>query len=264
MIGKLELERRKGDNTEMIKVTHLKQSVYDEHEQNKKTILNDITTQFEQGEFVGLIGASGSGKSTFLRSIALQLKWDAGDLQWDAKKVISGGGKASRKYRSQAAYLEQNPSLNKDKTALKNVLIGQAGQTSWLRRLTGMIRSDDYMGAMDELEKFGLLDKAHLKAGVLSGGELQRVAICRALVHGATFMAADEPVLGLDPKTAEKVILTLKKLCEEQNKIIVTALPIDLAQRYCHRLIGIADGTITFDVAGRRLTAEEKRSVHLL
>lgn len=259
-----DMERRKGDIIKMIKVDHLKQSVYDEHEQNKKTILNDITTQFEQGEFVGLIGASGSGKSTFLRSIALQLKWDAGDLLWEDKKVISGGGKAARKYRSQAAYLEQNPSLNKDKTALKNVLIGQVGQTSWLRRLTGMIRSDDYMGAMDELEKFGLLDKAHLKAGVLSGGELQRVAICRALVHGATFLAADEPVLGLDPKTAEKVILTLKKLCEEQNKTIVTALPLDLAERYCHRVIGMSEGTIILDVAGRRLTAQEKRSVHLL
>ncbi|MNJ40910.1 Phosphate-import ATP-binding protein PhnC [compost metagenome] len=160
--------------------------------------------------------------------------------------------------------MEQNPSLNTDKTALKNVLIGQAGQTSWLRRLTGMVRSDDYMGAMDELEKFGLLDKAHLKAGVLSGGERQRVAICRALVHGANFMSADEPVVGLDPQTAEKVILTLKRLCEEQNKTIVTALPIELAERYCHRLLGIADGNLVFDVTGRRLTAQEKRSIHLL
>lgn len=245
----------------MIKVSHLKKSVRDEQ---TKVILHDITTQFESGEFVGVVGASGSGKSTLLRCLALYDKWDHGDCTWDDKKVISGGGKASRKYRSQSAYLEQNPSLNTDKTALKNVLIGQAGQTSWIRRLTGMVRSDDYMGAMDELEKFGLLDKAHLKAGVLSGGERQRVAICRALVHGANFMAADEPVIGLDPQTAEKVILTLKKLCEEQNKTIVTALPLELAERYCHRILGIADGTIVLDVTGRRLTAQEKRSIHLL
>lgn len=246
----------------MIKVSHLKKSVQDE--QTKKVIIHDFSTQLETGQFVGLVGASGSGKSTLLRCLALHDKWDNGDYVWDDKKVISGGGKASRKYRSQSAYLEQNPSLNTDKTALKNVLIGQAGQTSWLRRITGMVRSDDYMGAMDELEKFGLLDKAQLKAGVLSGGERQRVAICRALVHGANFLSADEPVLGLDPQTAEKVILTLKKLCEEQNKIIVTALPIELAERYCHRLLGIADGNLVFDVTGRRLTAQEKRSIHLL
>lgn len=120
------------------------------------------------------------------------------------------------------------------------------------------------MGAMDELEKYGLLDKAHVKAGKLSGGERQRVAICRALVHGANFLAVDEPVIGLDPRTAERVLETLKELCTQQNKIVITALPLELAERYCTRIWGLSEGEIKLDVSGRRLSMEEKRLIDLV
>ncbi|MEF2967233.1 ATP-binding cassette domain-containing protein [Paenibacillus sp. M1] len=244
----------------MIKVDHLTKMV----DGNKKEALRGISVQFEPGEMIGVVGPSGSGKSLLLRCLALREKWSAGEYTWEDKMVIRGGGKGSQKYRSQCAYLEQNPSLYPDKTALKNVLIGQAGQTSALRRVTGMVRSDDYMGAMDELEKFGLLDKAHVKAGKLSGGERQRVAICRALVHGANFIAADEPVVGLDPHSAERVLNTLRSLCAEQGKTVVAALPIELAERYCTRIWGLEEGKLKLDVTGRRLTAAEKRSVDLV
>lgn len=244
----------------MIRVNHLQKSV----DGNKKKVLRDITVQFGAGEMIGVVGASGSGKSMLLRCLALRERWNRGDYTWNGDKVIEGGGRGSQKYRSQCAYLEQNPSLYPEKTALKNVLIGQAGQTPLLRRLTGMVRSDDYMGAMDELEKYGLLDKAHVKAGKLSGGERQRVAICRALVHGANFLAVDEPVIGLDPRTAERVLETLKELCTQQNKIVITALPLELAERYCTRIWGLSEGEIKLDVSGRRLSMEEKRLIDLV
>lgn len=244
----------------MITINNLHKSV-DGH---TKKVLKGISANIQPGEMIGIVGASGSGKSTLLRCLALRESWNQGDYTWDGKTVIRGGGRGARKNRSKCAYLEQNPSFYPDKTALKNVLIGQAGQTSILRRITGMIRSDDYMGAMDELEKFGLLDKAHLKAGNLSGGERQRVAICQALVHGAGFLAVDEPVIGLDPQSAERVMKTLQSLCKDQKKTVVTALPIELAERYCTRIWGIYDGQLKLDVTGRRLTMDEKRSIDLI
>ncbi|MNW36929.1 Glutamine transport ATP-binding protein GlnQ [compost metagenome] len=244
----------------MITVNHLHKSV----DGNKKKILKGIDIQFRQGEMIGVVGPSGSGKSTLLRCLSLRDRWDQGDYTWDDANVIRGGGRGSQKYRSKCAYLEQNPSFYPEKTALKNVLIGQAGQTPWFRRLTGMVRSDDYMGAMDELERFGLIDKAHMKAGNLSGGERQRVAICRALVHGAGFLAADEPVIGLDPHSAERVLKTLQTLCTDHNKTVISALPIELAEKYCTRIWGIYDGKLKIDVTGRRLTVEEKRAIDLI
>lgn len=242
----------------MIRVHQLNKSM------NGKQVLSNISVDLNEGELVGLVGSSGSGKSTLLRCIALQDSWDSGDYTWNNTQIIHNGGRGTRAFRSKCAYLEQSPSFYMDKTALKNVLIGQVGQTSMLRRVTGMVRSDDYMGAMDELEKFGLLDKAHVPAGKLSGGERQRVAICRALVHGAKLIAADEPTLGLDPQSAERVLTTLRQLCTEQGVLVVTALSIELAERYCTRIIGMHQGELRLDVQGRRLTTEEKARIDLV
>lgn len=228
---------------------------------DKRKIIDNISLQFQQGEMIGVVGPSGSGKSTLLRSLALRTPWTSGKYVFEGKEIIRSGGKGSSEYRTRFAYLEQNPELNIQKTALKNVIIGQAGQTPLIRRITGMIRSDDYMGAMDELEKFGLLDKAHVKAGKLSGGERQRVAICRALVHGASLIAADEPVIGLDKYATEKVLETLKNLCAEEKATVITVLPLELAERYCTRLWGINEGRLQWDVTGRRLTPEEKQLI---
>ncbi|MBP1999828.1 phosphonate transport system ATP-binding protein [Paenibacillus shirakamiensis] len=224
-----------------------------------KKVLDGWNVHIHEGDMIGVVGPSGSGKSTLLRCLALRDSWTNGNFTLGGDVIIDGGGKGKRKFRSQFAYLEQNPELYPQKSALKNVLIGQAGQTDQFRRMIGMVRSDDYMGAMDELEKFGLLDKAHVKAAHLSGGEKQRVAICRALVHGANFIAVDEPVIGLDKFSAEKVLSTLRDLCKEQKKTVIAVLPLEYAEKYCTRLWGIYEGRLQWDVSGRRLTAEEKQ-----
>lgn len=238
----------------MITVEHLAKAVGED----KTPVLQDIGFQLEPGEFVALLGASGSGKSTLLRCLALSEKWDRGNFRVDGQDIMKSPFAGKRKIRREWAYLEQNAELNPNRTALKNVLIGQASQTPLWRMATGMVRSDDYMGAMDQLDLLGLLDKAKLKSGQLSGGERQRVAIARALVHGAKVILADEPVTGLDPKTAENVLETLRNLCKETGLTVLTVLPIELAERYASRLWVLEDGRIKHDVKGRRLTSQER------
>lgn len=238
----------------MITVEHLAKAVGE----NKLPVLKDIGFQLEPGELVVLLGASGSGKSTLLRCLALREKWDKGNFRVDGVNVRGNAFTGRRKIRREWAYLEQNAELNPNRTALKNVLIGQSSQTPMWRMVTGMVRSDDYMGAMDELDLLGLLDKAKMKTSQLSGGERQRVAIARALVHGAKVILADEPVTGLDPKTAEGVLETLRKLCKETGLTVVTVLPLELAERYATRLWVLEDGRIKHDVKGRRLTSQER------
>ncbi|UNK20878.1 ATP-binding cassette domain-containing protein [Paenibacillus sp. N3/727] len=239
----------------MIKVDRLMKRVNTE----KNPVLNDISFQMEKGEMIGLIGGSGSGKSLLMSCLALREKWDGGRFLIDGEDMLKSGGK--KKVRREWAYLEQNPTLNMNRKALKNVLIGQSSQTPLWRMATGMVRSDDYMGAMDTIEHLGLLDKAHRKASELSGGERQRIAIARALVHGAKVILADEPVMGLDPKSAEHVLQTLKSLCEEERLTVITVIPLELAERYCSRIMGLAGGQIVVDVTGRRLTHGEKSRI---
>lgn len=224
-----------------------------------KKILEDINVRMDPGTFILVAGASGSGKSALLRCLALRDKWTSGEYRVDGTDILKAGFSARMKFRRQIAYLEQKPELLEKKTALKNVLIGNVEQTPLWRRVTGMVRNDDYMGGMDMLEKVGLMDHAHRHAEKMSGGERQRVAIARALVHGAKLVFADEPVSGLDPHTSEELMGTLKKLCVENGTTIVASLHrLELGEKFADEIWGLQDGRLILQVQGRRLTAAEK------
>jgi phosphonate transport system ATP-binding protein len=115
---------------------------------------------------------------------------------------------------------------------------------------------------MDFLEKVGLLDKAHEKVGKLSGGEQQRVAIARALVQGAKVIMADEPIKGLDPKSADRVMEDFKSLCKRQELVAICSMQnLDLAERFATRIWGLSKGRIVLDIPARRLTQYEKNLI---
>jgi phosphonate transport system ATP-binding protein len=228
----------------------------------ESTLLDHIHMEVEEGEFIAVIGPSGSGKSTLLKCLALREKWTSGTYIADGVDIFANKMTGMRKIRRECAYIEQNPTLYPKKTALKNVLIGQLYQTPIWRMVTGMVRSDDYMGAMDIMEQVGLLDKAHAKIEQLSGGERQRVAIARSLAHGAKVILADEPVLGLDPQSVDGVMQHLQKLCREQKITVIAVIQqIELAERFASRIMGLEAGKIVVDVKGRRLTQMEKNKI---
>ncbi|WP_028593690.1 phosphonate ABC transporter ATP-binding protein [Paenibacillus assamensis] len=229
-----------------------------------ETALQQIDIEIEKGQFVGVVGSSGSGKSTLLKCLAMQQTWTSGTYRIGDHNITVQGWSGRRKIRRECAYLEQTPVLNVNRKALKNVLIGRSQQTPLWRMMTGMVRNDDYMGAMDTLERLGLLDKAHMLTSELSGGERQRIAIARALVHGAQVLLVDEPVLGLDPKSAESVMNTLRELAlKEQVTVVAVLHQVELAEKYATRVIGLANGRIEVDVMGRRLLQTEKQRLSI-
>lgn len=224
-----------------------------------KTILDHVNTRLEPGTFIAVVGSSGSGKSALLKALALKEVWTSGEYKVDGKDLMEAGFFAKMKFRRQIAYLEQKPLMYEKKTALKNVLIGASEQTPLWRRITGMVRSDDHMGAMDMLEHVGLMERASQVVERMSGGERQRIAIARALVHGARLVLADEPVSGLDPHTSEEMMKTLKKLCHDKGTTIVAALHrVELAEKFADEIWGMQDGRLIINIRGRRLTASEK------
>jgi phosphonate transport system ATP-binding protein len=222
-------------------------------------LLDNIRAELEPGTLIAVAGASGSGKSVLLRCLALREPWSSGEYRVDGRDLLQAGLPARLRFRRKIAYLEQKPLLYEKKTALRNVLIGAVGQTPFWRRWTGMVRGDDYMGAMDMLERVGLIDRAHQAAEKLSGGERQRVAIARALVHGAKLLVADEPVSGLDPHAQDDIMSLLKQVCKEQGVNVVVALHrLELAEKYADVIWGLVEGRLELLVKSRRLTAAEK------
>ncbi len=238
----------------MIKAMHVTKQLPD-----GQRVLKDISLRLDQGELVAVMGASGSGKTMLLKCLSMQEAWTRGTLWVDGNDMTKKGFLGRLRVRRQFAYIEEKPTLAPNRTALKNVLVGTRSQTPLWRMLTGMVRNDDYMGAMDMLEKVGLLDKAHMKAAKLSGGERQRVAVARALVHGARALFADEPVTGLDPHAAEQILADFRTLCHTQQVTMVLVLSQgEWAERFADRIIGLAEGEIAFDIAGRKLTSRER------
>jgi phosphonate transport system ATP-binding protein len=227
-----------------------------------KVILSGIQFDVGRGEFIALLGGSGSGKTTLLRCITLQENWDEGHFFYEGHDILSLNAWQRLKYRKKWAFIEEKPTLNPNKTALKNVLSGRFYETPWWRKMTGKVAMDEHVMAMDYLEKVGLLDKALQKSSLLSGGEMQRVAIAKALVQGAELIVADEPISGLDPENAKKIMLDLQQLCEKTNVTVICSLhQVDLAEKYATRIWGLSEGKLSIDVKGRRLTQFEKDRV---
>ncbi|SDC52952.1 phosphonate transport system ATP-binding protein [Paenibacillus sp. UNCCL117] len=222
-------------------------------------VLQRLSFQADEGELVALIGASGSGKTTLFRCLMLKEKWDEGQYIYDGRDITGIGAWDKLKLRKQWAYLEEKPQFNPKKSALKNVLGALLFKKSWWRFLTNSVSPDDHMEAMDYLDRVGLLDKAHEPVEKLSGGEKQRVALCRALIKGAKVIFADEPVSGLDPEAASVILQDFQAICRKERLLIFCSLhQVELAEKYGSRIWGLADGKFVVDIAGRRLTQREK------
>lgn len=238
----------------MIIVRNLSKSFPPDHH-----ILQRISFQADEGELVALLGSSGSGKTTFFRCLSLKEKWDEGQYIYDGKDISTISALDKFKLRKEWYFLEEKPQLNPKKSALKNVLSALLFKKSWWRFLTNSVSEDDHMEAMDYLDRVGLLDKAHEPVEKLSGGEKQRVAVCKALIKGARVIFADEPVSGLDPEAASRVLEDLKVLCRKEKMIVLCSLhQIELAEKYGTRIWGLSGGKLVVDIAGRRLTQREK------
>lgn len=238
----------------MIKVTNLRKQ-YD----SDQAVLSGIDFEVKHGEFIAILGGSGSGKTTLFRCLTLKEQWDAGQFIYNDKDVLSMNIWEKYKFRKEWAYLSDEPNLNVNKSAVKNVLRGRIYQTAFWRTLTGKAEQVEHFQAMDYLKKVGLLDKGHQKVDTLSGGEKQRVALTKALVQGAKVIVADDPIAGLDPDSAADVLAGLNKVREKDRTTIFCSLQqVELAEKYATRIWGLANGKLVLDISGRRLTQREK------
>ncbi|CAN7477629.1 ATP-binding cassette domain-containing protein [Paenibacillus sp. LjRoot153] len=224
-------------------------------------VLSQISFQVDAGEFIAVIGSSGSGKTTLLRCISHQEKWTNGQLIYNSNDITKPGPWDRFKLGKDFAFLEEKPFLNRNKSAVKNVLMGRVYQAP-LRMVTGLSSRNEKIDSMDFLEKVGLLDKGEKKVGQLSGGEQQRVAIAKALILGPKVLVADEPVSGLDPKSTEYILQDLKSLCKDRNMTVIATLhKVELAERFATRIWGVSEGRIVLDIPARPLTLNEKMLV---
>jgi phosphonate transport system ATP-binding protein len=193
-----------------------------------KEVLAGVDLSVAPGEFVAVLGANGSGKSTVLRCAVGLQQPDSGTIR------IDGG----------AAMVFQQIHLVKRRSALDNVCSGALGRLKLRQSL--LFPRDVRQEAMTCLDRVGLADRAADRASRLSGGQQQRVAIARALCQRASVILADEPVSALDPSAAESVVSLLASLADEGMSVLAVLHQPALARRFAHRIIGISGGRVAF------------------
>lgn len=201
--------------------------------------LKDISIRFRENEFVSILGQSGSGKTTLLNIIGGLDQYTSGDLLIQGKSTKQFKNRDWDSYRNHTiGFVFQSYNLIGHQTALSNVEIAMT--------LSGVSKSERKKRAIEALERVGLKDHLYKKPNQMSGGQMQRIAIARALVNNPKVVLADEPTGALDSETSVQIMELLKDIAKERLVIMVTHNP-ELAQAYSTRIVQVLDGNILSD-----------------
>lgn len=200
------------------------------------TALEDVTFDIDSGEFVFLTGPSGAGKTTILKMILRELLPDKGEVLFDETDITKLAQSDIPFLRRQFGIVFQDFKVLPERTVTENVEVALAvsdiDQSEWKKRV-------DHV-----LKLVGLSTRSKLFPSQLSGGELQRVSLARALVINPKVILADEPTGNLDWKTAEGIMELLEKINKEGKTIIMATHHEGIIKHAKHRVIELVDGKI--------------------
>jgi phosphonate transport system ATP-binding protein len=228
-----------------------------------KIAVDRATFTADKPQMIGIIGRSGAGKSTLLRMINRLADASDGKIMFDGQEITGLKNAERRKWQSQCAMIFQQFNLVPRMDVVSNVLHGTLNKRSTLATLFNLYPQSDIHQAIEILDRLGIAEQAPKRAEALSGGQQQRVAIARALMQDPKIILADEPIASLDPMNAQIVMEALRRIHEEDGRMVICNLhTLDTARRYCDRVIGMRDGKIVFDGLPELLTTQAAREIY--
>jgi phosphonate transport system ATP-binding protein len=210
--------------------------------------LDGVDLAIRPGEFVVILGPSGAGKTTFLRSLNRLVEPTAGAVRLAGRTVTGATPAELRAVRRQIGMVFQQFNLVRRLSVLDNVLTGRLGYAAPLASLAGRFSVRDRALARECLELVGLAHLADRRADTLSGGEQQRVAIARALAQAPAVILADEPTASLDPALTGSIMDVLRRINVERGlTLVVSQHQLATALAYATRIVGFRRGRVVFD-----------------
>lgn len=215
----------------MLSVRHLRK------EYNAQSVpLKDLSVDIRDGETVSVIGASGTGKTTFLKCLNRLIAPTSGEILLDGEDILAPGANLIR-LRKRIGMVFQSFSLFSNRLAVENVMLAPT-------TVLAQPKQDAYDEAIRLLELVGMKDFAFSYPDELSGGQQQRVAIARALAMHPEILLFDEPTSALDPAMSLEVLDVISALAKRGNTMIIVTHEIPFAERISDRVLFLDDGRI--------------------
>lgn len=215
---------------------------------NKTIGLDHVTTNIHKGEFVFLIGASGAGKSTFLKLLFREEKPTSGKIYVGNKNISSLKSKELNILRKNIGVVFQDFRLLEDRTAYENI--------AYAMEVLGYSKKEITDRVPKILKKVGMIHRQDHYSQQLSGGEQQRIAIGRAIINSPKILLADEPSGNVDPSTAVEIMDIFKEINKVGTTIIMATHDRFIVDQLAKRVIELSKGKVTRDQEGGRYTYE--------
>ena len=206
---------------------------------DEKEVLKGVSLTVNKGDVVSILGASGSGKTTFLRCINYLENADKGVMSFDGKEydLKSASRAEMAQIRKKTGFVFQNYNLFANKTVLENVTLGLTAA----RMIPAGMAKDR---AVKVLDKVGMADYVDYYPSQLSGGQQQRVAIARALATDPEVIYFDEPTSALDPQLTGEVLQVMRQLAKDGMTMIVVTHEMGFAKEVSTKVVFMADGVV--------------------
>ena len=206
---------------------------------NGAPALSNLNLEIEEGEFVFVVGASGSGKSTFIKLLLKELNPTEGTIVVDNVNLSKLKSRGTAKYRRKVGVVFQDFRLLQDRDVYSNIAFAQ--------RVIGASPREIKKNVARVLSLVGLSEKYRSNPSELSGGEQQRVALARAIVNRPDILLADEPTGNLDPKTSEEIMKLLEEINQRGTTVLVVTHNKEIVNSMKKRVLTMHNGVIISD-----------------
>lgn len=229
--------------------------------------LRNCSLKIKSGEQLALIGPSGSGKSSLMKTITTENLLTSGSLLIDSKNMDSVSSAELISIRKSIAYIPQDLALVPNIKVSQNVSLGGVGDESTLKTLKNLtLPSRKHLNKIHAiLDEVGITDKIFHRTDSLSGGQQQRVAIARAIFQNANYLLADEPVSAVDPTRAHSILELLTKIATDHGLTLICTLHnLDYAKKFFPRLIGMRSSSVFYDGSSMDFTQQDFNELYSL
>lgn len=205
-----------------------------------KNVLRDVTLDFPRGDFVFLIGGSGSGKTTLIKTLIAEMRPKSGTVYDSEGNPVSGlSGKELAKFRRSIGVVFQDYKLLPSNTVRENV--------AFAMEVCGYPDAKILSRVPEVLSQVGILSKKESFIDALSGGEAQRVAVARALIHDPDVIIGDEPTGNLDPENAMEIMRIFENLAENGKTVVIATHDDKIVNRMKKRVVTLREGRVVSD-----------------